>query len=178
MTSAAAETYTGGEGDGSSLWVFEDRAGIPREFTGWYVDGVSTETQKSRQWTEMEVYRKITGEYVLRVLGCSVVYHANGSDCNTGEPVLGRDMEADLEPCRRCRPGNYRRQDMQDVLFDVEVEIPSLKVARTPAELIDAMKNSKDGQDGALSYPAYRLLRKLRVKDPAIARELSKSRPL
>jgi hypothetical protein len=150
-----------------------DRDGQEHKFTGWLLASESTEQEGSRRWTVLEGYRTIGGNYVLRTLGCSVEYHRSGSVCNTGEPVLGQDMDDDLEPCRRCRPpADYKDARLARILFDVEVEIPTVRVSRTPKAFIKSLHWSNGGSQGELSLVAFRLLRAMRRADHDIDSEL------
>lgn len=150
-----------------------DRDGLERQFTGWLLASESTEQAGSRRWTVLEGYRTVGGNYVLRTLGCSVEYHRSGSVCNTGEPTLGRDMDADLEPCRRCKPpAEYKDEKFAGTEFDVEVEIPTIRVSATPKAFIRSLHWSNGGTQGELSLVAFRLLRAVRRADPDIEAEL------
>ena len=171
MSAAHAEAH------GELLWEGKhpehfkalDRAGEPREWDGWLMAKDSTEVPESLQWSEMEVYLTTGGYYVLRVLGMSVIYHRHGSRCNTGDPKHGRDMADDMEPCSRCHPAaNYRDESNDDTLFDAEVVIPTITYARTPEELVSAMRWGNGPKTGSFSYLAARVMRKLRTKDRVI----------
>lgn len=161
-------------GEPAQHWEFPDKAGQPKEWDGWLLARESTALTRSRRWTEMEVYRTVAGHYVLRVLGCSVVYHVHGSACNTGDPMLGRDMDEDMEPCYDCAPpANYQDEEHDETVFDVDVEIPTIKSADTPEDLIIAMRTRK-GRVGELSFLAARVLRSLKSVDGDVRRVVGK----
>lgn len=171
-TAAAHDDELPGWGDPQEF-QFKDRDGVTREFTGWLLAEESTEVPHSRRWTVLEAYRTVGGSYVLRTLGCSVEYHRANSDCNTGERKKARDMEIDLEPCRRCKPrADYMNPALLDEEFNVEVEIPTIKVSTSPKDFIRSLHRGNE----ELSFVAFRLLRALREIDPDIRAEQSKPR--
>jgi hypothetical protein len=185
MSAAPAEAHgdwTGWEGEPPAHYEFTDKAGTPHEMDGWLLDSESTDTDDSIRWTEIEVYRTVTGRYVIRVLGKSVIYHKNYPEdsgsrgCNTGVPQLGRNMDADMKPCRRCRPpAAYTSALHDDDTFDVEVDIPTITIANNARQLVRSLHNRGNGEEPpSLSLVAGRLLRKLSARDPAIAAERSK----
>jgi hypothetical protein len=159
-------------------WKLPDIAEQEYEFTGWLLGKDSTETADSDRWTEIYVFRTVGGQFVLRVIGRSAVYHRHGSGCNTGDAKPGREMDADLEPCPRCRPASYLRADMQDQLFDVEVDIPTIRPCETADALIYEMHRANGRGGRQLSYLAGRLLRQIRKADADIDRALRKPRAI
>lgn len=171
---AASEAHDDQEWGEPQEYSLLDRDGREREFTGWLVDSESTEQDSVSRWTVLEGYKTVGGNYVLHVIGCSVIYHRAESPCNTGEPVLGRDMEPGLEPCRKCRPpAGYAR--MPEEIFSVEVDIPTVKVSETPAKFIKSLHFSSGGTQAPLSLVAFRLLRAMQRKDPEIQAELQRT---
>jgi hypothetical protein len=185
MSAAPAETHgdwTEWEGQPPAHYEFPDKAGTPQEWDGWLLGSDSTETDESTRWTEIEVYRTITGKYVIRVLGKSVIYHRHYPEesgevgCNTGDQQLGRDMDADMRPCRRCRPpADYTRSIYDDLTFNVEVDIPTITTASNARQLLRSLrKRGHDDEPDSLSYLSGKLLRKLSARDPAIADERNK----
>ncbi len=180
MSAVPAEAHDGlteWRGQEQRHFILLDKAEEPREFDGWLMDKDSTESAGSTRWTEMEVYRTVTGKYVVHVIGCSDVYHRHNSDCNTGDPCLGRDMDEGMIPCPRCKPTrDYASAACSDRLFDVEVDIPTIRQAASAAALVKTMhrRGDDDGEERPLSYLAGKVLRKLKLIDPAIRAELDK----
>jgi hypothetical protein len=184
MSAAPAEAHdwTEWEGQPATHYEFPDKAGTVQELDGWLLGSSSTESDDSTRWTEIEVYRTITGKYVVRILGKSVVYHRHfpsGSGhvgCNTGDVQAGLDMDADMEPCRRCRPpADYKNPLYDEVKFNVEVDIPTIKTANNARQLIRSLREKGvDQEPDSMSYPAAKLLRELADKDPAIRIERDK----
>ena len=180
VTAEAHDEWAAKEGP-PRHWKFPDKAGTDQEFDGWLLVSDSTEMEESVHWTEMEVYLTRSDHYVMRVLGRSVIYHLHGSSCNTGDPQPGWKMrnEIDLEACQKCHPPkDYRNPARADEVFDVEVDIPTITRAETPAQLIRSMYKRNDRGEFELSYLSARVLRQLRRKDPAVNRELSKPKNL
>jgi hypothetical protein len=175
MSAAAAELHDQWwKGEEPAHFQFPDKAGKLKEWDGWLAVSDSTMMAESTHWTVLEVYWTAAGHYVLRTLGCSVIYHKHGSACNTGDTMPGQDMDEDLEPCPRCRPtAAYKSGEHDLTLFDVEVDIPTIKPAATPEDLILAMR-TRNGVVGDLSYLSARVLKRLRALDPAVNRVLSK----
>jgi hypothetical protein len=185
MSAAPAEAHgylTEWEGQPPDHYEFPDKAGTVQELDGWLLGTSSTETDETLRWTEIQVYRTITRKYVVRILGKSVVYHRHFPEdspvmgCNTGDPQLGKDMDADMIPCRRCRPpADYTRGIYDDDTFNVEVDIPTIKIANNARQLIRSLREKgADQESDSLSYPAAKLLRELADKDPAIKAERDK----
>lgn len=161
-------------GEPPQHYEYPDKAGKGKEWDGWLLVQESTALPASVQWTMMEVYLTVAGHYVLRVLGCSVIYHRHNSLCNTGDPTRGQDMDDDMRPCPRCRPaGNYKTELHDNTVFDAEVEIPTITLAETPDKLLLAMR-TRNGVVGDLSYIAAKVLRRLTEVDPAVARMMRK----
>lgn len=178
MSAAPAEAHqewTEWRGELARHFEFLDKDGSPVEFDGWLEDESSTYTPETMRWTEIQVYLTITGAYVVRVLGRSMIYHRNNSSCNTGASQHGRDMDEDLRPCPKCRPVDYDTPAQDDAQFNVEVDIPT--ITRTPSArgMIRAL-HWKGGN--SISYLAANLLDKIRQVDPAVDAELRKPRSL
>jgi hypothetical protein len=182
MSAAPAEereAWPEWRGEPARHFKFPDKDGSVPEWDGWLIDQDSTETDDTLRWTVIEAYLTITGAYVVRVLGRSVVYHRHDSGCNTGKPQSGREMDIDLRPCGRCRPASYKTAAQNDRLFDVEVDIPTITRASSARGLIRALHwKATDDKPGTISYLAARLLEKIREVIPAVDEELSRPRSL
>lgn len=178
MSAATAEAREWPEwrGQPARHFRFPDKDGSNPEWDGWLIDSESTHTPETTRWTVIEAYLTVTGAYVIRVLGRSVVYHRHDSDCNTGRTQLGRDMDEDLLPCWKCRPdAGYTLEANDDTPFDVEVDIPTITRTSSAKGLIRALHWKGTG---SISYLAAGLLMKIRLVDPAVDAELDKTRNL
>jgi hypothetical protein len=95
-----------------------DQLGRTVHFTGELLAESTTQRDDAPRWTEMELYRKTDGEYLLHRLGQSVVYHELEGPCDRGTATRGPDLPADAEPCHQCdappmrhpRPRVHRRR--------------------------------------------------------------------
>jgi hypothetical protein len=106
------------------------------EIMGVLVDAVSTEVPYKPQWLEISLYRchDNSGRYVLHFVGRSVLYHAPGSQCNTGVPTAVSDttFPPDAEPCRRCKPPKISQLssgELQNAIFELEMDRHKVEVA-------------------------------------------------
>jgi hypothetical protein len=142
-----------------------------RTFKGFLMHRVSTEVAHKPQWLEIEAYKVTDGtcRYVLHFTGRSVLYHASGSDCNTGVPTQASKLPMDSEPCRRCRPGNFRVA-LADKLYEAETDRHKIEVCDgRPKDSTGALIMGDDGdplpvadEDAAWMSSAREMLRILR----------------
>ena len=110
-----------------------------REFAGFLMHRVSTEVAHKPQWLEIELYKFTDGtcRYLLHFTGKSVLYHASGSSCNTGVPTPASRLPDDSEPCRKCRPGNFRTAP-EDKVYEAETD-------RHKVEICDGRPRDEQG---------------------------------
>ena len=106
--------------------MFTVRDGLrPVEFSGEQLSSVSTETERSVRWVELELYwahpseKMPAGGYFVHIIGQSVVYHKHESSCNTGVATQMRELPEDAEPCQVCRPPSYS----VDLLADASASV-------------------------------------------------------
>jgi hypothetical protein len=138
----------------------------PYEFHGRLVADVTTETDESPRWTEMELYRFTdgTGRYLVHIAGRSVVYHEHDSMCNAGSPTTRDQLLEDAEPCPRCRP-DVRGQD-DTYVIDAESDRHSVTVCEAATDVLQALR--LPGRRG-YSAPAQRLLERAKLADQGFA---------
>lgn len=134
------------------------------EFEGQLLSDVSTETDSNPRWTEMELYRTINGQYVLCIIGRSVVYHAHAGRCNSGVPTPVAEMDSDLldelEPCYKCNPPTDEEL-VTSVTIDLEEDRHAVHVCDTAKEVVAKLRNPKAAAGrttGLISGPGQRLL--------------------
>lgn len=141
------------------------------EFRGELLSDVTTDNGRSPRWTDMKLYR-ITeganaGKYVLGIIGCTVVYHRHGSDCNTGVPTAFGELPEEAEPCERCTPpGDADRS----LMVDLEEEWRNVQVCDDSAAVVEVLRATNrgkraQGRAGSLSRPAEQLLQRAMRKD-------------
>lgn len=156
----------------------EVRDGLRRiRFSGSLLASVSTETNRKPQWIELELYThepgdEYPGRYFLHVIGRSVRYHQNGSECNTGVPTPWEELPEDAEPCPQCRPPSLPlpgtpRGEGQAV--DLESDRHTLHDCETTADVVHKLAR---GGAGKLSAPAQRLLEIAAQADRGLAAAL------
>jgi hypothetical protein len=136
------------------------------EFHGHLVADVTTETDESPRWTEMELYRFTDGteRYLVHIAGKSVVYHEHDSACNAGSPTTRDQLLDDAEPCPRCQPDVRGRDDAY--VIDAESDRHSVTVCETAADVLQALR--LPGRRG-YSAPAQRLLERTKLADERFA---------
>lgn len=107
------------------------------EIRGFLEYRVSTETLRKPQWLELELWKICdgTGRYLEHIIGKSVLYHNEDSDCNTGIPMMAAHMPDDSEPCRKCNPKSFRSVP-KNTVFDVETD-------RHKVEICDGRENER-----------------------------------
>lgn len=141
-------------------------------FRGRLLAHVTTETDASPRWTEIELYELTdgTGRYVVHIVGRSVLYHHHDSPCNAGVPTKMLDLVEDAEPCPRCQPPRYRDCDQDDLVVDAESDRHTITVCAGVTEVLDALRlPNRRGY----SAPAQRLLDEVRHSHPEFAAQAS-----
>lgn len=136
-----------------------------------YVDGVllgkSTSYRRgSTRWIEFELYKTVSGQYVLSRVGVSNVYH--GAACtlvstyNLQEVQYG-SLRKDSIPCEKCSP-----DESADLVFP-EKNRYWAQVSEQATAVLDALYKYDDGGARYLTNVAQRLLEDAAKKDPEIA---------
>jgi hypothetical protein len=187
MTMTVAENEASGA---AGTIVVKDQEG-PLEFTGTLVADLSwnyaiAETYGHKRWTDLTLYRVMEPgseyEYVLQVVGRSVVYHRAGGSCRSGinlpVGVVMRDMERyrALKACAECRPEDLDFFDEYETIA-VEEDLPTLYRCRDAAEFIGVM-NSRIQRERNKNGLSKKLLNVASSVDPAIAAAQVRTRRL
>jgi hypothetical protein len=137
------------------------------------------------RWTELGIYRTVTGKYVLEKIGRSDVFHT-GSCSKPGKGAMRfdsildalADVDADADendlssyfvPCEVCHP-SFESEDP----VVVEQDMHSVDAFESPERLLDALYYRKNGTVRSLSNLSRTLLDAAAKKDPGIARIRSK----
>lgn len=173
--------------------VVRDAVGRPVSFLGVKMVDLSwdartaTSTQGKRRpttrWTDMVLYQvtdpNVAYEYVLWVVGRSVVYHKPDGRCQRGVPMnvgklIPTDRYAVLAACPTCRPDDLDDLDEIDMV-SVEDDRYTLHLCADAEALIEALE---DKRDGSISGLAIRLLNNAAEIDPAIQQAMQKERTL
>lgn len=147
---------------------------------------VATVRAKGRyRWTDMILYRMLGDgpyEYILQVIGRTVVYHRPGSPCGRGARMSVSNLYASdpdrydiLEPCpeRGCKPKDLEHLDNTDIV-SVEEDRYTLDKCKTLNDLIDALRD----EDGKVSGLGDKLLTTAKMADKGIRDAMSTPEPL
>jgi hypothetical protein len=136
-----------------------------------YVDGVllakSTSYRRgSTRWIEFELYKTVSGQYVLSRVGVSLVYH--GAACTLVTTYNLQEMpfnetHRDSIPCERCEP-----DESADLVFP-EKNRYWAQVSDQATAVLDALYKYDDGGARYLTNVAQRLLEEASKKDQKIA---------
>jgi hypothetical protein len=136
-----------------------------------YVDGVllakSTSYRRgSTRWIEFELYKTVSGQYVLSRVGVSLVYH--GAACTLVTTYNLQEMSfnethRDSIPCERCEP-----DESADLVFP-EKNRYWAQVSDQAVAVLDALYKYDDGGARYLTNVAQRLLEEASKKDQKIA---------
>ncbi len=184
-------TVKGGPVEATEIRV-RDSAGRQRRFYGELLADVSwdprTATQAKSQtsedtartkgvrWTDMILYAadpdRYPYEYVLQIIGRSIVYHDITGHCNRGTRRLVGDINKEepdryevLQPCPRCRPKDLSVLKDKDIV-SAEEDRYSLYMCHTVDDLVDQLVDPRIKAIGGLGQ---RLLDEAAQKNYAIA---------
>lgn len=160
--------------------MFTVRDGLrPVEFSGEQLSSVSTETQKSLRWVELELYwahpseKMPAGGYFVHIIGQSVVYHQHESTCNTGVATQLEELPEDAEPCQVCRPSRMASMMTVDPLAVVDLESSRHTLYRSIGPREQSALGIVQQMQRRPSAPAQRLLETAAQKDKHIAAALA-----
>lgn len=157
--------------------VIEDTAGRVG-FIGEQLGQASGENERKDRWTEMNLYRKEDGSYVLQTVGRSAVYHRTDNRCGRGSVRQGvttrvTDLPQAIEPCTRCEPPEP--EDLDDSTM-VNFESPRFKVQVFPTieDLMTKLRYpngvpTPGGYSPTMSRVASDLVADAASRDPSIA---------
>lgn len=175
---------------GSSRVRVRDQDG-PLEFDGTMVADLSwtydmAKTYGHTRWTDLTLYRVTQEgsqyEYVLQVVGRSLLYHSVNGLCRSGinltVGMVYQDTERyeALEACKQCNPPDLDDLDLS-AMVSVEEDLPTLYRCRDAAEFLAVMEEriSRERNRNGLSR---KLLKVASNVDAAIAEEQMKNRSL
>lgn len=136
-----------------------------------YVDGVllakSTSYRRgSTRWIEFELYKTVSGQYVLSRVGVSLVYHGAACALVTTynlQEMSFNETHRDSIPCERCEP-----DESADLVFP-EKNRYWAQVSDQAVAVLDALYKYDDGGARYLTNVAQRLLEEASKKDQKIA---------
>lgn len=143
----------------------------PLTFEGWLLGEADTQSGDDVRWTELAMYRTITGRYVIEKIGRSDVFHSD--DCarrRKGDPhasvaagaaVNNKDVN-ECVPCDECHPGTYATP------IWMEKDIYTATMFASVEEAIRSLYRDDNGIP-RLSHVAQTLLGRASTNDIAIA---------
>lgn len=149
----------------------------PITFVGWMVANADSQSGTNPRWTELSLYRTITGRYVLEKIGRSDVFHSPGCKRKSGAffESLDHALEADQDraeddayvPCDICKP-DFAQQPVY-----VERDISAVAVYAEPEQLVDALFRKDADNMRYLSRVSRELLDEAASRDEGIAGVMS-----
>lgn len=154
---------------------FEVRDGQrPVTFVGWMVADADSQTGNDPRWTELTLYKTVSGKYVVEKVGRSDVFHSptcprrsKGIQHPSLEEAMGGGSDESVEdyyvPCDVCHP-DYGQQPVF-----VERDISSVAVYGEPEQVVDSLHIRKSGGNRYLSRVGRELLDAASANDPDIA---------
>lgn len=141
------------------------------EFDGTKLADVSTMSDLSPRWTQMELYKTTDGQYVLHIIGASVVYHRHHGPCNSGVETVAADLPDDAEPCFKCNPPELDKLSDAD-LVDFEEDRYASHICPDATAVISQLRNPRSSggrSSGSISGLGQRLLANAARVDDGIA---------
>jgi hypothetical protein len=139
-------------------------------------------------WTDLALYRKAAGGYVLQIVARSILYHA-ANGCQKGteygisiklDELANRFLDPTPQPCAICNPPDIcdldEGDDIADITVNAEVDWYRVHECRTVDELLNRLRNKKSTTPNQYGRPAKMLLDRAQEVDPQIREALSRPR--
>jgi hypothetical protein len=110
----------------------------PVRFTGHRLAHTSSRrTDDAPRWTELSIYRTVSGKYIMVTEGKSLVYHYDAQSCRGGERVRNEDIDDYGIPCTSCKPPGLDELDTladkgDDAWYRQEKTMSSINIAHEP----------------------------------------------
>lgn len=147
-------------------------------FVGWKIAEADSQVGTDARWTELGLYRTLTGKYVLEKVGRSDVFHSpkctrksKGVQFDDLDSVPDVDEHEDLEyqfiPCEDCRP----TYDMTPVW--VERDISAATVLETAEQVVESLFRRESNNTRFISRVSRALLEDAVRNDEEIKRVVS-----
>lgn len=150
----------------------------PLTFEGWMIASADSQSGHDVRWTELTLYKTLTGKYVLEKMGRSDVFHADrcqrrskGVKHESLELALDDDQDDPLEsyfaPCPDCHPA----YDESPVW--IERDISAVAVSESPEKLVASLFRKDNDNMRFLSRVSRALLEEAAKHDGGIATVMS-----
>jgi hypothetical protein len=151
----------------------------PLTFVGWMIASADSQSGRDVRWTELTLYKTLTGRYVMEKIGRSDVFHADR--CQRRSKGVRHDVlddalpeeDSDLElesvfvPCPDCRP-SYDESPVW-----VERDIAAVAVFESPEKLVQSLFRKDSDNMRFLSRVSRSLLEEAATRDEGIASVMS-----
>ncbi len=156
----------------------------PLTFVGWKIAEADSQSGNDARWTELGLYRTLTGKYVLEKVGRSDVFHSDnckrkskGVKFETLEDAA-EDTDEALEdifvPCSQDRGnGPHCNPSYGESPVWVERDISAATVLETAEQVVDALFRRESNNTRFLSRVSRALLEDAAKNDEDIKRVMS-----
>lgn len=135
------------------------------EFVGHKIGHANSDDGKSLRWTEVEIYRTESSNYVVRKIGRSVVFHrVNGCETTTGVQHTGPLDPENWFPCPVCHPA----EPAPDGLTVLEVDRVTTHISSTPEGCIETLISRDENGVRFTTKVARRAMEAARAIDPEL----------
>lgn len=153
-------------------------------FMGWQVAAADSQSGQDVRWTELTLYKTLTGKYVLEKVGRSDVFHADdcqrkskGAKFNSLEDATD-DQEEALEdlfvPCNQDRGNGPHCNPSYDATpVWVERDISAATVLESAEQVVESLFRRESNNTRFLSRVSRALLEDAAKNDPDIKRVIS-----
>jgi hypothetical protein len=152
----------------------------PITFLGWELGSANSQTGTDVRWTELALYKTLSGRYVLEKIGRSDVFHTDactrrskGVRYDDLEAAVSEDEDPDTDiedlfvPCKECNPS------YDDVPVWVERDIAAVAVFDSADKVVQSLfRNDRDNMR-FLSRVSRSLLEEAALHDDGIKEVMS-----
>jgi hypothetical protein len=154
-------------------------------FMGWQVAAADSQSGQDVRWTELTLYKTLTGKYVLEKVGRSDVFHSNscerkskGVKFDSLEEAAEDNTEDPLEelfvPCNQDRGNGPHCNPSYDASpVWVERDISAATVLETAEQVVESLFRRESNNTRFLSRVSRALLEDAAKNDPDIKRVIS-----
>lgn len=150
----------------------------PLTFQGWKIAEADSQSGEDVRWTELTLYKTLTGKYVLEKIGRSDVFHSDactrrskGVKYDDLESAVPEDDDTALEdifvPCEDCKPS------YDDAPVWAERDISAVAVFESPETLVTSLFRRNPDNMKFLSRVSRALLDEASRHDDGIEKVMS-----
>lgn len=153
----------------------------PITFEGWKIAEADSQNGNDYRWTELTLYKTLTGRYVLEKVGRSDVFHSDackrrskGVKFEDLDAAVSEEDEATLDdladlfvPCEECRPA------WNTAPVWVERDISAVAVFDSPEKLVQSLFRRDNDNMKFLSRVSRGLLEQASLHDEGVKQVMS-----